>query len=249
MIKYLDIVIGILSIAYYLYLKIVYGGMSFSILFVGIGLTLIIYHFIKNKINRNNILYKITKLITIACTVIFITVESLIIFYPKNNTKGACDYLIVLGAAVNNNSPGITLKKRLDTAINYISNSSDDCKIIVTGGKVSNKYISEAEVMKNYLIDNQVDENKIIMEDKANNTYENFKFSKEIIEKQSNKNVDKLKIKVITTDFHSFRSSIIASREGYNDITFYTSKSLKQFVPVYYTREFFATLKTVIFNY
>ena len=53
MIKYLDIVIGILSISYYLYLKIVYGGMSFSILFVGIGLMLIIYHFIKNECPHN----------------------------------------------------------------------------------------------------------------------------------------------------------------------------------------------------
>ena len=157
------------------------------------------------------------------------------------------DCILILGAGIVNKRPSPMLKDRLLTGLELYKKGMSS-KILTSGDHINEDY-DEVNVMKKYLIDNKIDESKIIMEDKANNTYENFKFSKEIIEKQSNENIDKLKVKVITTDFHSFRSSILASREGYRNITFYTSKSLKQFVPVYYTREFFAILKMIIFNY
>lgn len=248
MIKYLDITIGIISIVYYIYLKEAYDGMSFDKIFVFIGIILIIYHFIKLRINKNAIIYKLSKLIVMTGLSIFIIVESILVFYPKMNIKDDCDYIIILGAAVKNNKPSLTLKGRLDTAIKYLDESNDDCYIVVSGGTGSGEDISEGQVMENYLIEHGVDKNKILVENKATSTYENFKFSKNKIEMNSKKDISSVKVKVITTDFHSFRSSIIAKRNGYKHITFYTSKSLNQFKPIYYIREFFATIKTIIFD-
>ena len=59
MIKYLDLLIGLLCVFYYLYLEIVYNGMAFDTFFMIIGSVLILYHFIKNKIHLSKNLKKV----------------------------------------------------------------------------------------------------------------------------------------------------------------------------------------------
>ncbi|MCU9810564.1 YdcF family protein [Paraclostridium sp. AKS81] len=91
--------------------------------------------------------------------------------------------MIVLGASVKNTTPSLTLRGRLDKAIQYLDESKDDCYIVVSGGKGSDEKLSEAKAMENYLVEHGVNKDKIILEDKSTNTYENFKYSKEKIEK------------------------------------------------------------------
>lgn len=248
MFKYLDLILGIMSIFYYGYLKVIYGGMAFSGFFIIIGFILIGHHYVKEKIKTHIKFNKIFNILISVMLVSFILGESLLILYPKTNIKDDCDYLMVLGASVKKTTPSLTLKGRLDIAIKYLKESNDDCYIVVSGGKGEDEHISEAEAMKLYLMKNGVLENQIITEDKSTSTYENFKYSKDKIEQHSLKSIENVDVKVVTTDFHSFRSSILAKRNGYNNVTFYTSDSLKQFIPVYYTREFFATIKTIIFD-
>ncbi len=240
--------ISFILIAYYTYLKIFYGGLSFSTFFVFIALGLIIYSFAKDHIRKIPTVYRAIKLCTIIFISIFVFVEGLIILYPKHNISSDCDYMIILGAAVKGSTPSLTLKGRLDTALDYMNKTKKIPYVVLSGGKGSSENISEASAMKNYLIQNGVSQSKIIVEDKSTNTFENFIYSKEKIENYSHSKVDSLNIKVITTDFHALRSSLIARRVGYNDISFYCSKSLPQFIPTYYTREFFAFIKTLIFD-
>ena len=246
LLKNIQFLIGVVSIVYYFYIKFVFGGLAFSEFFLYLGIILIGYNYIKDKILKNylvNILIKIS--ISIVLTA-FILGQTAIIAYPKHNIKGDSDYLIILGASVKKTTPSLTLKARLDSAIEYLSKTNDDCYIVVSGGKGDGEHISEALAMKNYLIENSIDEDRIIVEDNSTNTFENFKYSKGKIEKHSNKNIRDLTIKVVTTDFHSFRSSILAKRNGYNEVTFYTSKSKTSFIPVYYTREFLALAKIML---
>ncbi len=74
--------------------------------------------------------------------------------------------------------------------------------------------------MKDYLIKNGIDKNRIIEEDKSTNTYENFKYSKLKIEKHSQGKLSDLKVKIVTTDFHVLRSKILAYRNGYKNTSF-----------------------------
>lgn len=246
--KYLDLIIGFVFILYYIYLKVIYNGMAFDKFFISLGIELIIYHFIKNKINMNKKLKKIIKITFIIFISIFIILESILIFFPKQNLEEDCDYLIILGASVKNTVPSLTLKGRLDKAIEYLKKSKDDCYIVVSGGKGNDEGISEAKAMENYLVKHKIPKDKIIMEDKSTNTYENFKYSKEKIESHSKNDIKNLNIKVVTTDFHSFRSFMLAKKNRYGNVNFYSNKSLNQFIPIYYAREFFATIKTIIFD-
>lgn len=248
MIRYLDLIVGLLCSIYYFYLEIVYNGMAFDKFFIVIGMGLIIYHFIKTKIRIDKKYIKIFNCTMAIGISIFLILEAVLILFPKENIKDDCDYLVILGASVKNTTPSLTLKGRLDKAIEYIKKSKDDCYIVVSGGQGSDENISEAKAMKKYLVAHKIPKDKIIIEDRSTSTYENFKYSKSKIENHSNKSVNNLKIKVVTTDFHSFRSFMLAKKNGYNNVSFYSSNSIKQFIPVYYAREFFATIKTIIFD-
>ena len=64
--------------------------------------------------------------------------------------------------------------------------------------------------MNNYLIERGIDPKRIIIEDKSINTYQNITFSKKKID-ENNKSG---KIIFATTNYHVFRSGVIANNEG-----------------------------------
>lgn len=238
MLNSITLILGIIFTIYYFYLKIVFGGISFSEIFLVVGIVLIIYQIFKKKIKEKKVFYRVLKIIISIFLIVFVVTESLIIFYPKNSLESKSDYLLILGASVKKTTPSTTLKGRLDTALKYLK-INDNCYVVVSGGKGSGEKITEAKAMKDYLIKNGIDKNRIIEEDKSTNTYENFKYSKLKIEEHSQRKLSDLKVKIVTTDFHVLRSKILAYRNGYKNTSFYASKSKLSFVPTYYTREFF----------
>ncbi|AUA25571.1 YdcF family protein [Clostridioides difficile] len=247
MLNSITLILGIIFTIYYFYLKIVFGGISFSEIFLVVGIVLIIYQIFKKKIKEKKVFYRVLKIIISIFLIVFVVTESLIIFYPQNSLESKSDYLLILGASVKKTTPSTTLKGRLDTALKYLK-INDNCYVVVSGGKGSGEKITEAKAMKDYLIKNGIDKNRIIEEDKSTNTYENFKYSKLKIEEHSQGKLSDLKVKIVTTDFHVLRSKILAYRNGYKNTSFYASKSKLSFVPTYYTREFFALWKTIIFD-
>ena len=90
------------------------------------------------------------------------------------------DAIIVLGAAVRGEEISGALQKRLDVAIEYYQ-KNPDVVIVVTGGQGPQEDITEALAMERYLLANGIPKEKIIKEEKATSTYENFKFSKVLL--------------------------------------------------------------------
>lgn len=118
------------------------------------------------------------------------------------------DYIIIHGAALINDSPTPLLKKRLDKGIEVFNASFKNAFFIVSGGQGADEIVSEAEAMKNYLINKGIPESKIIKEDKSHNTLENLLFSKRII-----KDTDK-KVIIVSNDYHILRCVIYAKNIG-----------------------------------
>lgn len=250
--SWIDIIFGGLLIVYIIVINLISSNsIAFSTPLILLGILLIFYHIIKDKFNDNKF-FKITRKVitTLVCLglICFSIIEALIIGYPKNN-KDNFDYLIVLGAGLKNKTEvSLTLEDRLKAAMECIKDNNDYKYIVVSGGKGNDERISEAEAMKNYLIEHGVLENKILIEDKSTNTSENLKFSKQIIEENSKKSISKSKIKVVTTDFHALRSSILAKKNGYKNIKIYTSDTIGYLIPIYYAREGLAVVKSVILD-
>ncbi|WP_243249593.1 YdcF family protein [Clostridium sp. D46t1_190503_E9] len=178
---------------------------------------------------------------------IFIIIESAIVIFPKNN-KIYSDYVIVLGAGIKGEKPSLTLMQRLDKTIEYVNNQDKEVQIIVSGGQGRGEDISEAQAMKKYLVDNGIKEESIIMEDKSTSTNENLIFSKEVLEDCTKKNIVDINVKIITSDFHAFRSNMIAKKLGYSNISFYTNSTLPVLIPVMYSREFLAIIKSYLID-
>ena len=242
-------ILASISISYYIFLLSLASTIAFKEIFLIIGVCLITYYFISRKLEKN-VMKKIDRSI-IGVLLIGLTgftfIQSLIFYYSKDNNSKA-DYMIILGAGLNGEDITLTLKQRLDKAIEYINTYDNDIQIIVSGGQGKDELVSEASAMKKYLISQGIDEKQIFMEDESTNTLENFQKSYEKIDSLEIRDVSELEVKVVTSDFHAFRSSFLAKRVGFNKVTFYTNKSHLPLIPVMYTREAFAVVKSWIFD-
>lgn len=249
---YIDIILGILLLIYILLINLISTSkVAFTLPIVILGIMLIIYHFIKNKLRQfayyGNVKKVLIKLVAVGC-IIYAFIECSIIAYPKHSTESS-EYIIVLGGALSKGkTPSIILKGRLDAAIKCVNENNKDAYIVVSGGQGADEKVSEAEAMEKYLIEHGISKEKIIFEDKSRNTNENFQYSKEKIEEHSNKKIDKVKVKIVTTDFHALRSRIIAKRHGYSNVDNYSSATKWYLIPISYVREGFAMVKTVLFD-
>ena len=105
---------------------------------------------------------------------------------------GDYDALIVLGAAVHGEKVTWVLSNRLDAAGDGES-------------------VTEASAMAKYLIARGVDPARVLLEERAESTAENFAFSKAVIDRQLGPDAS---IGFVTTRFHVYRASRVAQKGG-----------------------------------
>lgn len=159
---------------------------------------------------------------------------------PDTNTNVTA---VVLGCKCYGDKPSKMLKKRLDTAADYLfSHPGVNC--VVTGGQGDDENSPESEVMKRYLVDKGVSEARIKMETESTSTFENIEYSMKIIE--DNNYYDSLVI--ITDRFHQLRASMICDKE---DIIHYcVSCETPWYLAMYYWfREMFGLARLTLLGY
>lgn len=163
----------------------------------------------------------------------------------KTNNNENADYAIVLGAGVNGTEPSRSLEARLEAALTYAENNPDTV-FILTGGKGAGEDITEAQCMANWLIESGVSEDRLILEEQATSTYENFKYSSEIVYgAESDFNG---KVCVITEIYHVTRAKLCAEDAGFPVVVSQTGfNGLPILTANYYLREVFALWYYMIF--
>jgi uncharacterized SAM-binding protein YcdF (DUF218 family) len=88
--------------------------------------------------------------------------------------------------------------------------------LVVTGGQGHGEDITEALAMERYLIEHGVPADNIWKEERATSTYENFVFSKALIDDRLGADYSAV---YVTTDFQIFRAGQVAKRVGLDDIS------------------------------
>lgn len=116
---------------------------------------------------------------------------------------GTNAYAIVLGAKVNQTGLSLTLRYRLDAALAY-AKEYPHVTLILSGGQGSDEPMSEAEAMQRFLIENGIEESRLLLEDSSTSTYENFLFSTKLLPYYEDS------ITIISSDFHLARAQKIA---------------------------------------
>ena len=148
--------------------------------------------------------------VAIPLTVAVALSSFLAIYGVSDNVTYKEDALVVLGAGINGKRITYVLADRLDRAVEY-SRENPDALIVVSGGQGPGEDISEADAMYGYLTSKGVPEDRIIKEDKSTSTYENFKFSKAIMDEILGKDY---KVAYVTNEYHIYRAGGIARNAG-----------------------------------
>ncbi len=136
---------------------------------------------------------------------------SIVMFRAQQPTlPPANSVLVILGARVRGGEPSFTLLSRLQTALNYLQENPESL-VVVSGGQSRDESLSEAAVMRNYLLANGIAWERILLENQATSTRENLKYTGELLRKQ---NMWGKNVVVVTNDFHQLRAQIYAGRAG-----------------------------------
>lgn len=156
------------------------------------------------------------------------------------------DYIIILGCSIDKRGGLLPLLKgRTNRAVKYAWEQEIDTgkrlKFVPSGGQGSDEVTSEGSAVEAYLLEHGVEQTEIFPEKESRNTYENFLYSKRIIDELD----PEAKICFATTNYHMYRSGLIAKRMGI-DVEGIASKTKWYFWPNGFIREFIAILKMEI---
>ncbi len=187
-------------------------------------------------------IFLIFSAVIVATGIIYCVVLSAFMLHSFNSSPENAKAVIVLGCKVNGETPSRMLARRLDSAYEFLC-ENDDVICIVSGGKGDDEKISEALAMKSYLTQKGISADRVIMEDKSTNTYENLKFSAEIL-----KEYDIRDVAIVTDGFHQYRASYIAKAFNLNTSAINAENDCitRPLIPTYWVREWMAITKEYI---
>ena len=210
--------LGILSLLYFIICFLTFNIIvNFSLFFALVGIIFIAVGVLKISLGEKNIIikraFKIFNISIILILSVFIFIEACIVYSANKTVKDKPDYIMILGAGIRGRNMLLIQLQRTEKALEFIKRNPN-VKVIVSGGQGKGEDISEAESMKEYLIQHGVNSENILKEEKSENTMENMKYTAEILNKVDSR--PNPKIAIVTSNYHVFRAKFLARRAGLN---------------------------------
>ncbi len=200
--------------------------------------------------------FKIILLIVIFIFMLLIFTDIyLLLLHPLDTgvyqNKKFGDIILVLGGGLKKkNEIGVSTAERLELASSIYSKRK--MKILVSDGSLYRKSPA-IKMYKDFLIKRGVSPEHIILEGKSQTTYENFIYTRDIVNREKSNEVI-----VCTSPYHQKRSGIIIDKLSYKKYIvakmdrseIYQSESIKQRIRnlKLIVREYFAMLKFKLFK-
>lgn len=175
----------------------------------------------------------------------FSFLEVQVIRYGRTDWETDVSAVVILGAGVNGTVPSLSLQVRLQAALDYLQDKPD-IPIVVTGSQGPGEDISEARCMADWLIARGISEDRILLEDQADNTEENIRFSQELL---ADKGIDLTdNIAVVTSDYHLYRASLLWGTPWMVPVAAHMPGRFFALTVNYYIREAFAAAELLVFG-
>ena len=134
---------------------------------------------------------------------LFFVMEAWVLTWARTDNDSPVTAVVVFGAGVNGTVPSLSLKVRLQAALDYVQDKPE-VLIVVSGGQGPGEDITEARCMADWLIARGVDADRILLEERSTNTEENVRFSRELL---AERGIDPLSsIAYVTADYHLCRA-------------------------------------------
>ena len=249
------LILSVLFFAYFLALQIAWSGFFLGTFFsfcmvwlfaAAVCFALFVFrkkHLWKNARRKT----KVAILSSLGFAAIVCVVNLIFICNPRiaDGTED-CEYVIVLGGGITKNSTLTdTMQRRVAFAADYLK-KHPDAIAVVTGGKSKFAPCAESDVLKPALCAYGIEESRVLAENQAKDTIQNFKFSAQLLAEKSGVSVQQIldsPITVITSDFHIARAERLAKRMGFTNICGAASPTPLLFVPNCYAREICSYIK------
>ena len=164
----------------------------------------------------------------------------------KRKTEYDKDFIIILGCSISKKGGLLPLlKQRTNKAIRFAWDqeiaTGKMAKYVPSGGQGNDEVISEGSAIELYLLSHGAENYEVYAEKKSMNTYENMLFSKRIIDEVDSD----ASVAFATTNYHVFRSGILARKVGLNAEGI-ASSTKWYYWPAALIREYVAFLKMFV---
>ncbi len=125
-------------------------------------------------------------------------------------SSGSTEYALVLGMALENGKPTKDLISRIEVAKKFLDKNPNSV-LILTGGNPDDSGRTEAVVMKELLLERGASGDKLILEDQAATTKDNFVNAAKLVDPSS-------PVFLITSNYHMDRAVTMAKKAGFTNI-------------------------------
>lgn len=259
MLSLIFLILAVLSGVYFVLINIASPGtflgtiFSFSAVWFWIAVFFALLFVLERRKLLKIICGKISKrikiiLISLVCVGFFIAGLNLFfICTPRlSDGKENVRYVIVLGGGITKDAKLTdSVQNRVRVASEYLK-SHPASLAVVTGGKGKFSPCPESDVLKPALASYGIDGNRILAENKAKDTIQNFMFSAKLFAEYDGISMEEVlasPVAVVTSDFHIARAERLASRMGFSDVYGVASKTPPLFVLNSYCREICCYIK------
>ena len=133
----------------------------------------------------------------------FAVLEGWVLSWARTDSETPVAAVIVLGAGVDGTTPSLSLRTRLEAALAYIQDKPE-VPVVVSGSQGRGEDVSEARCMYDWLTGRGVDPERGILEERANNTEENIRYSLELLEERGVAG----NIAVVSSGYHLCRAAM-----------------------------------------
>ena len=171
-----------------------------------------------------------------------------VIYGSYDHIQGEPQVMVILGCQVKNDGPSQLLRDRLDEALSYLDDHPD-LTVVVSGGQGPDEPSTEARAMADYLMEEGVEEDQILLEDQSHNTVQNFRYTAQLLEERGY-DLENTQVLVVSNGFHLTRARILAERTGFEEVSTLAAPSshlpsrLKMYI-----REPLALAKSFLFDH
>ena len=182
---------------------------------------------------------KITFQLTVALVLLLLLamlITGCMILFRGISGNAPFTYLIVLGNKMEGSEPSPLLRDRIEAAAEYMT-AHPDVIAIATGYQSEGAALSEAQCIYDELTKLGIAPERILLEEQASTTRENFQYSRALLEEELG--FVPQNIGVLSSEFHLLRAKMIAKECGIDAVTIAASTSDTESFFKYFVREIF----------
>ena len=252
------IIFGIISISYDFIITFINPGtfwdivVSFTHIWTALGLYLIFLGIYRIKTGHSfwSIWKKWIKITFVSLFSLGATIALINLIFILNpaivSVNETAENVILLGGGIDKDGklPASVLT-RVEKTAEYL-NQHPESVCVVTGGTLKWLPYAEAPELKNQLVNRGVAPERILVEDQAKDTIQNFQFSCKMLAEYRGLSIEEvleMPTAVVTSRYHLRRSERLARRIGYKNIKGIPAACPLIYVPHSYVREICAYVK------